>query len=65
MNLNKKVVNNKLTELIEVYNFYFDYFSIRLCLNDTKFEFHNTRSSSIIFGYRMISNEKVVNNKFV
>ena len=36
---NEKVVNYKVLELIEIYNFYFGHFSIELCLNNSNFKF--------------------------
>jgi hypothetical protein len=32
MILNEKVINNKVVDIIEMYNFGFDHLSIRLCL---------------------------------
>jgi hypothetical protein len=40
----KKVVNNKVIELIEIYNFCFIHFSIELCLNNLNFEFKFMRT---------------------
>ena len=62
---NKNIINNKVVEIIKIYNFYFGHFFIRLCLNNSKFEFQNIRASNIFLGQLMISNEKVVNNKVV
>ena len=62
---NENVINNKVVEIIKIYNFYFDHFFVQLCLNNSKFEFQNMRASNIFLGQLMISNEKVVNNKVV
>jgi hypothetical protein len=42
---NEKVVNNKVVKIIEIYNFNFGHFSIRLCLNYLKFKFQNMITS--------------------
>ena len=55
---NENVINNKVVEIIKIYNFYFGHFFIRLCLNNSKFEFQNMRASNIFLGQLMISNEK-------
>lgn len=41
---NENFINNNIVELIEVYKFCFCYFSIRLSLNNSKFEFQNMRT---------------------
>ena len=41
---NKKVINNKVVELIEIYNFYFGHVSIRLYFNNSKFELQDMRT---------------------
>ncbi len=46
---NGKVTKTKVVELIEVQNFYFGYFSIRLYLNNLKFEIQGLRNSNRIF----------------
>ena len=45
---NEKVVNYKVLELIEIYNFYFGHFSIELCLNNSKFKFQKMTTSNKI-----------------
>ena len=65
MIMNVKVINYKFLELTEIYNFCFDCFLIRICLNHSKFEFQNIRTSNKILKQQMISNGKVVNKKVV
>ena len=48
MILNEKVVNNKVVELIETYNFDFGYFFIRIRLGNFKYEFQNLINSNRI-----------------
>ena len=62
---NGKVTKTKVVELIEVQNFYFGYFSIRLYLNNLKFEIQSLKSSNRILDQRTTSTEKVVDNKVV
>ena len=47
---NENVINNKVVEIIKIYNIYFGHFFIRLCLNNSKFEFQNMRASNIFLG---------------
>ena len=63
MDSNKKIFNYKLLEIIEIYNFCFDHFSFRLCLNNSKFKFQYTKNLNVVFHDKMISNEKVINYK--
>jgi len=56
MTSNKKVINKKIEELIEIHNFCFSHFFIKLCLDNSKFEFQNFRTSNIILGQQMILN---------
>jgi hypothetical protein len=51
MTSNGKVIILKVVELIQIYNFCFDHFSIRHCLDNLKFEFQNMRTSNRILGY--------------
>ena len=48
MILNEKVVNNKVVELIEAYNFGLSHFFIRIHLGNFKFEFQNLINSNRI-----------------
>ena len=50
MNLNEKVITSKVIEIIEIYDFYFDHFPIRLCLKNLNFKFQKTRTLNIIWG---------------
>jgi hypothetical protein len=47
---NAKVVNKKVVEIIEVYNFCFGPFSIQVRLGNSKFEFPNMRTLKRILG---------------
>jgi hypothetical protein len=62
---NEKVVNNKVVEIIEIYNFYFGYLSTRLCLNNQKLGFQNMIISNKILKQQMITTKKVITNKVV
>ena len=57
----EKVVNNKVIEANDIYNFCIGHFSIRLCLNNSKFEFQNTRKANQILGYLTVSDGEDVN----
>jgi len=50
MIMNVKVINYKFLELTEIYNFCFDCFLIRICLNHSKFEFQNIKTLNRILG---------------
>ena len=50
MILNGEVINNEVVELIKIYKFCFVHISIRLYLNDWKFEFQNMKTSNRILG---------------
>jgi hypothetical protein len=43
---NKNVINYKVVDIIEIYNFGFGAFSMWFCLNNSKFEFQNMRISN-------------------
>jgi len=45
---NVKGVNEKVVELIKIYNFYFGHLSFQLCLNNSIFEYQNTTSNNIL-----------------
>jgi hypothetical protein len=42
-------MNIKVIELIKIYNFYFGHLIMRLCLNDSNFEFNKIATSNNIF----------------
>jgi hypothetical protein len=48
MSSNGKIIKNKVVELIDNYKFYFDYFSIGLCLKNSNFEFQKMITSKKI-----------------
>ena len=47
---NKKVTNNEVIKFIQIYNFCIDHFSIRLCMNNSKFKLQNKRILNRILG---------------
>ena len=47
---NKKVTNNEVIKFIQIYNFCIDHFSIRLCMNNSKFNLQNKRILNRILG---------------
>ena len=49
MTSNEKVINHKFIKLINIYNFYFDHYSIGLCLNSSNFKFQNMTTSNNIW----------------
>jgi hypothetical protein len=62
---NWKVVNNKVIELIEIYNSGFGHFFILVRLGNSKFECQNMINFLKKLGKQMIPNEKVINCKVI
>ena len=63
MILNENVVNYKVLEIIEIYNFHFGHLFMWLGLNNSNFEFKKIRTSNKILKQQMISAAKVIDNK--
>jgi hypothetical protein len=48
---NEKVINTKVIELIEIYNYYFGHLRIQLYLNNLNFEFQKMTTRCKVFEY--------------